>query len=50
MLKPLRCRYRELQLSPIQVIGAGMSLIAAIAFYGAMELWRYNSDMMQFPH
>ena len=48
MLKPLCCR--ELQLSPLQIAGAGISLVAAVALYGAMELWRYNSDIMQFPH
>ena len=50
MLKPLHCRYKELQLSPLQVAGAGISLVAAVALYGVMELWRYNSDVMQFPH
>lgn len=50
MLEPLHCRYMELQLSPLQIAGAGISLVAAVALYGAMELWRYNSDIMQFPH
>ncbi|KAL3135518.1 hypothetical protein ABBQ38_005998 [Trebouxia sp. C0009 RCD-2024] len=43
-------RYKELQLSPIQIAGAGVSLVAAVAFYIAIELWRYKSDMMHFPH
>lgn len=46
----LHCRYKGLQLSSIQIAGAGMSLVAAIAFYIAIELWRYKSDMMHFPH
>ena len=50
MLEPLHCRYKEVQLSPLQLAGAGISLVAAVALYGAMELWRYNSDMTQFPH
>ena len=50
MVEPFRCRYNELQLSPLQIAGAGISLFAAVALYGAMELWRYNSDIMQFPH
>ena len=49
-LEPLHCRYMELQLSPLQIAGAGISLVAAVALYGAMQLWQYNSDIMQFPH
>ena len=50
MLQTLYCRYRELHLSTIQIAGAGVSLVAAVAFYIAIELWRYNSDIMHFPH
>ena len=48
--KTLHCRYKELQLSPLQIAGAGISVVAAVTLYGAMELWRYNSDVTQFPH
>ena len=40
----------DIQLSPMQVAGVGISLVTAIVWYGAMELWRYNSDNMHFAH
>lgn len=46
----LDCRYMDIQLSPMQVAGVGVSLVAAIVWYGAVELWRYSSDNVHFAH